>query len=64
MEREPQEDLTLHFVLDGITYALSTNIYTQQARDELEARLKFWLPEVHLLDENMVERIPREPRAA
>lgn len=63
MEREPQEDFTLHFVLDGMAYALSTDIYTTQARNELEARLRFYFPDIHLLDENMVERIPKEPKS-
>lgn len=54
-ELQPSSDeLTLKFVLDGILYSLSVQ-EDEQTREQLLARAKLYLPDLHLLDENLAE---------
>lgn len=52
-----KEDLTLHFVFEGVKYSLSV-MQNGETRAQLLSRAKFWLPDLIELDEQMVGRAP------
>lgn len=51
-ERLPEDDIILHFCLDGVTYALKQNALTQEQAYEA---LKRWFPDVEILPKDLNE---------